>query len=66
MRKFNITVAVSVDTDDDHHAKQCLANVLCNLMGNDLGSFKVLETRKQSQVPALLRPLPGKPAQLSA
>jgi len=61
MRNFNFTVMVSVDTDDDQHAAQCVTHALGNLVGSDIGSFKVLATRKQEQIPALFRAKKGIP-----
>ena len=66
MRNFNITVAVSVDDDDESHANLCLTSAFGNLLGNAAGAIKILETRKQNQVPALFRHRPDQPIRCQA
>ncbi|MEB0118662.1 hypothetical protein QN395_19435 [Undibacterium sp. RTI2.2] len=43
MSKFLITVAITVEAENESLAEQCLESALDNLMGGDLASFETIE-----------------------
>ena len=46
MSKYVITVAISIEADNENEAEQGLDGALSNLMGDDLGSYETIEVRK--------------------
>lgn len=48
MKKTIVTIAITVGSDDETQAEQCVESALTNLMGGDLQSFEVLDVKSES------------------